>query len=170
MWQTQRFIISCHCWQTYCIAEMSGLWNISVWVQSWSDKIESDPVLISKIFENHQSDPVPIRQCKIMCFYFASWSKRTTRAILLFANHDWLKAKYFQKCLCFMRQNRHSLSAFPKFNKTVFIRHQKQKYYGSYFSVRRVQLFVLVKWQGHYTWSSVRSLLHDLNPKPKPKT
>ena len=39
-------------------AEMSGLWNFSVRVQSWSDKIESDPVLIRKIFENHLSDPV----------------------------------------------------------------------------------------------------------------
>ena len=41
-------------------------------VQSWYDKIESNPVLIRKIFENHQSDPVLILPCKIMCFYFAS--------------------------------------------------------------------------------------------------
>jgi len=26
----------------------------------WSDKIESDPVLIRKMFENHQTDPVLI--------------------------------------------------------------------------------------------------------------
>jgi len=37
-----------------------------------SDEIESDPVLVRKSFENHQSDPVPIRQCKIKNFYFAS--------------------------------------------------------------------------------------------------
>jgi len=30
------------------------------------------PHLIRKIFENHQSDPVLIRQCKIMYLYFAS--------------------------------------------------------------------------------------------------
>jgi len=36
--------------------EMSGLWNFSVRVQSWSDKIESDPVLF--------------RQCKIIYFPF----------------------------------------------------------------------------------------------------
>ena len=61
---------------------MSGLWNFSVRVLSWSDKIESDPILIHKIFENHQSDPVVIRQCKIINFSFASWGKRTAGAIL----------------------------------------------------------------------------------------
>jgi len=34
------------------VAEMSRLWNFSVRVQSWYDEIESDPVLIRKIFEN----------------------------------------------------------------------------------------------------------------------
>ena len=66
---------------------MSGLWNFSVRVQSWSDKIESDPVLIHKIFENHQSDPVPIREGKIIYPYFASWGKRTTGAIVPFAKY-----------------------------------------------------------------------------------
>jgi len=64
------------------VAEMSGLWNFLIRVQSWSDEIESDPVLFSKFFENHWSDPVLIHQCKIMYFYFASCSKRTTGAIL----------------------------------------------------------------------------------------
>ena len=108
---------SAHLWK----AEMSGLWNFSVRVQSWSDKIESDQVLIRKIFENHQSDPVLMRQCKIMYFYFASWGKISTRVILPFANYDWLEAKYFQQCLCLMRQNRHTLSAFPKFNKKYLL-------------------------------------------------
>jgi len=143
---------------------MSGLWNFSVRVQSWSDKIESDPVLIREILENHQSDPVLIHQCKIMHFYFASWGKRTIRAILPFANYDWLKAKYLQQCLWLMRQNRPSLSAFPKFNKKVSIRHQRQKHCWRYFAVRRVQLLGLVKWQGRCTWISVRSLLHNLKP------
>jgi len=35
-------------------------------------KIESDPVLIHKFFENHHSDPVLIRQGKRMYFCFAS--------------------------------------------------------------------------------------------------
>jgi len=133
-------------------AEMSGLWNFPVRVQSWSDKIESDPVVIRKIFQNHQSDPVLIRQCKIMYFYFASWGKRTTEAILPLlirqckimyfyfaswgkrtteailplAKYDCFKAKYFQQCFCPMRQNRHRLLALPKFSKEVFIRHQRQ--------------------------------------------
>ena len=145
--------------------EMSRLWNFSVRDQSWSDKIESDPVLIRRIFENHQSDPVLICQCKIMYFYFASWGKRTTWVILPFTNYDWLKAKYVQQCLCLMRQNRqHSLSAFPKFNKKVSIKHQRQKHCWSYFAVSRVQLLGLVKWQWQYTWISVRFLLHDLKP------
>jgi len=62
-------------------------------VQSWCNKIESNPVLIHKIFENRQSDPVLIRRCKIMYFYFVSWGKSTTGAILPLAKYDWLKAK-----------------------------------------------------------------------------
>jgi len=37
-----------------------------------SNRIESDAVLICKFFDNHQSDPVLIRLCKIMYLYFAS--------------------------------------------------------------------------------------------------
>jgi len=69
-------------WTGACLAEMSRLWNFSVRVQSWSDKIESDPVLIRKIFENHESDPVLIRQCKIMYFYFTSWGKIAPAVLL----------------------------------------------------------------------------------------
>jgi len=72
---------------------MSGLWNFSVRVQSCSDKIKSDPVLIRKIFENHQFDPVLLRQYKIMYFCFASWGKKTAGSILPLAIYDWLKAK-----------------------------------------------------------------------------
>jgi len=50
-------------------------------------------MLIRKIFENHQSDPVLIRQFKIMYFCFASWGKGTTGAILPLAKYNWLKAK-----------------------------------------------------------------------------
>jgi len=31
-------------------------------------KIESDPVVICKIFDNHRSDPLLIRQCETMYF------------------------------------------------------------------------------------------------------
>ena len=145
-------------------SEMSGLWNVSLRVQSWSDKIESDPVLIGKIFNNQQSDPVLIRQCKFIHFSFASWDKRTAGAILPLAKYDWLKAKQFQQCFCFMRQNRHSILVFPKFNKKVSIWLQKEKHCWSYFAIRRIRLLGLVKWQRWYIWISVRSLLHDLNP------
>jgi len=40
-----------------------SVWGFSVRVQSWSNKIEFDPVLIRKFFENLQSDPVLIRSC-----------------------------------------------------------------------------------------------------------
>jgi len=60
---------------------------------AWSDEIESDPVLIRKVVENRQSDPVMICQYKILYFYFASSGKRTTGAILPLAKYDWLKAK-----------------------------------------------------------------------------
>ena len=51
-------------------AEISRLWKILVWIQSWSEKIESDPVLICNIFENHQSDPV---QSISIRFRLSSW-------------------------------------------------------------------------------------------------
>jgi len=78
--------------------------------------------------------------------------QRTTGDILPLAKHNWLKAKYFQQCFCLVRQNRHSLLAFTKFNKEVSIRHQRQKHCWSYFAVRRDRLLGLVKWQGRYTW------------------
>ena len=148
----------------FAAPEISGLWNFSVRVQSWSDKIESNPVLIRKIFESHQSDPVLICQCKIIHFSFASCGKRTAGAILSLAKYDWLRAKYFQQCFCLMRQNTHSLLAFPQFNKEVSIWHQNEKHCWSYFSIRRILLLGLVKWQRWYTWISVKSLLHDLKP------
>ena len=93
-------------------------WTVKIFQsQSSPNTIESGPVLIRKIFENHQSDQVFICQCKTMYFYFASWGKKTIGAILPSAKYDWLKAKYFQQCFCLMGQNRHSLLVFPKFNK-----------------------------------------------------
>jgi len=49
---TLHHLIVCDPNTNRCRPEMSGLWNFSVRVKSWSDKIESDPVLIRKIFEN----------------------------------------------------------------------------------------------------------------------
>jgi len=74
-------------------AAMSGLGNFSVRDQSSSEKIESDPVLICKIFENHQSDPVCFHPCTTMYFYFSSWGKRAAGAVLPLAKYDCLKAK-----------------------------------------------------------------------------
>jgi len=61
-----------------------------------------------------------------------------------------------------MRQNRHSLLAFPKFNKEVSVWHQREMHCWSYFAIRRFRLLGLVKWQGRHTCISARSLLHDL--------
>jgi len=44
-----------------------------------------------------------------------------------------------------MRQNRHSLLAFPKFDKEVSIWHQKEMHCWSYFAIRRIQLLGLIK-------------------------
>jgi len=44
-----------------------------------------------------------------------------------------------------MRQNRHSLLAFPKFDKEVSIRVQKEKNCWSYLAIRRMRLLRLVK-------------------------
>jgi len=81
--------------------------------------IRSSPV--RKLFENHQSDPVLFRPCKTMNFYFASSYKNTTGAIWPFDKHGWLKAKEFQHCFSLVKQNRHSLLAYPKFNYEVSI-------------------------------------------------
>jgi len=45
-----------------------------------------------------------------------------------------------------MRQNRHSLLAFPKLNKEVSIWHQMEKHCWSYFAIRKIRLRGLVKW------------------------
>ena len=43
---------------------------------------------------------------------------------------------------------------------SVFIRLQGEKHCWSYFAIRRIRLLGLVKWQGRYSWISVRSSLH----------
>ena len=130
--------------------ETSRLWNFSVRVQSWSAKVESDPVLTCKIFENHQSDPVLIRPYKTMYFIL---SHEANRLILL---------------------------PFPKFNKAVFILSSEAKALLKLFAIRWSQLVELVKWQGWCAWlSECWSLSHglkhwtwtqNLNPKAKPIT
>jgi len=44
-----------------------------------------------------------------------------------------------------MRQIRHSLLAFPKFNDEVLFWHQREKHYWSYFAIGRIRLLGLVK-------------------------
>jgi len=134
-------------WHNLAQTRAERLWKFSVQVQSWSDKIDSDPVLIRKIFENHQSDPVLVHECKIICiFILPHEAKEILKVFLPLAKYDWLKAKLFQQCFCVMRQNRHSLLAFAKFNKEVSIWHQKEKHCWSSFAIRRIQLLGLVKW------------------------
>jgi len=133
------------------IKRHSGLWNFSVRVQSWSDEIESDPFLNWKIFENHQSDPVLIRKFKIMYFCFASLGKRITGAVLPLAKYNWLKAKLFQRCFCLLRQNRHSILAFLKFNNELSIWHQRDSTAWGYFVIKIIPMLGLVKWQGRHT-------------------
>jgi len=132
------------------LAEMSGLWNFSVRVQSWSDQIESNSVLIRKIFENHQSDPVLIRPCKIMNFYFASWGKSTTEAILPSAKYDWLKAKYCRSAFASWSKIDIAFWHFQSLTRHCLFCLMKQKHCWSYFAIRRIRLFGLVKWQGRY--------------------
>ena len=76
--------------------EMSGLGNFSVWGQSWSDKIKSDPAWSAKILKINspiQSGTAHKIAHTIMNVYFASRGKSTTGAILPSAKYDWLKAK-----------------------------------------------------------------------------
>jgi len=45
--------------------------------------------------------------------------------------------------------------AFPKFDKLVSIRHQREKHCWSYFAIRRIRLLGLVKRHGRYTGINV---------------
>jgi len=56
-----------------------------------------------------------------------------------------VESKIVSAVFCLMRQNRHSLFAFPKFNKEVSIWHQSEKHFWSYFAMRRIRLLGLVK-------------------------
>jgi len=55
------------------------------------------------------------------------------------------RLQQFQQCFCTMRQKRHSLLAFPKFNKEVSFKLQREKHCWSYFAIRRIRLLGLVK-------------------------
>jgi len=76
-----------------CSPNKQGSWALSpqkatplfVHLWSWSEKIESYPVLIYKISKNHQYDPVLIRPSKTMYFYFASWGKKHCWSYLAFS-------------------------------------------------------------------------------------
>jgi len=56
-----------------------------------------------------------------MNFYFALSYKNTTGAILPSDKHGWLKAKEFQRSFSLVGKNKHSLLAYPKFNKEVSV-------------------------------------------------
>jgi len=53
-----------------------------------------------------------------------------------------------------MKQNRHSLLAFPHFNNVMFILPSRQSTCWSYFAIGRTRFAELVKWQGWGTWIS----------------
>ena len=70
-----------------------------------------------------------------------------------------------------MKQNRHSVLAFPKFNKEMSIWHQSKKHFWSYFAIGRIRLH----------WSSEKDdtlglaigpsyTTCNLNPKPRLET
>ena len=129
-------------------AEMSGLKNFSVWVQSWFDKIESDPVLI--------------RKCLKIISPIQSWSA-CLKSCLFSLPHE---AKSMLELFCLQpntigwRQNS-SNSAFASWGKVdiafwhfqnlssqCLFCHQMQTQWWSYFAIRRVQLLGMVMWQG----------------------
>ena len=148
---------------------MSGLWNSLVRVQPCSEKIESDPNLIGKIFENHQSDPVLSANVK-SCIYILPHEAKQLLELLPLPKYDWLKAKELHQCFCIMRQNRYSLLAFPKFNKEVSIRLQREKHCWSYFAIRQSDCLDWSSDNDGTLWLA-RSLLHmTKNPTRKPKT
>jgi len=71
---------------------MSGLWKFLVRVQSWYEEIQSDPVMICKIFKSSvRSGPdLPIQN---HAFLFCLMNENTAAAIVLSAKYDCLKAK-----------------------------------------------------------------------------
>jgi len=59
------------------------------------------------------------------------------------------EGKIVQQCFCLMRQNSHSVLAFPKFYKQVSISHQREKHCWSNFAIRRIWL--VIAWIGQVT-------------------
>jgi len=57
--------------QSYPVLIRAHLCRVVVRDEQTVKFFSPSPVLICKMFENHYSDPVLIRQCKIMYFYFA---------------------------------------------------------------------------------------------------
>ena len=101
------------------VAEMSGLWNFSVRVQSWSAKIESDPVLIREMFENHQSDPVLIRPCKIVYFILLHEATALLELFCLWPNTIGCRQNISSSALASWWKTDTAFQNFKKFNKTV---------------------------------------------------
>jgi len=135
---------------------MSGLWSFSVRVQSWFDKIESDPVLIREIFENNQSGPVLIREifennqsgpvlihsCKIMNFYFASWGKSTTEAILPSAKYDWWRQSSCRTAFGSWGKIDIAFWHFPNLTRQSLFCLMKQKHCWRYFAIRKSDFWI----------------------------
>jgi len=142
VWEWRRYSIQ------YNTAEMSGLWNFSVQVQFWSNKIESEPVLILKIFEN------PIQ----------SWAAHVKSWIFILPHEAKASLELFclQPNMTGWRQNSCSMAFaswgkidiafwhFQYLTRQCLLCLMNQKHCWSYFAIRRIRFFELFKWQGRY--------------------
>jgi len=110
------------------------------------------PVLICKFFENRQSDPVLIRLCKIIDFYFASW------AVFLGRFRDPIRVPIIENRVPTFNENHHRVTRIKE-NRVLIIRKigslqvhigfltfslkkrfRRQNNYSSYFSFSQIRL------------------------------
>jgi len=61
-------------------------------------------------------------------FLFCLMRQNNYWSYFAFSQIQLTEGKIVQQCFSFMRQNSHSLLAFPKFNKEVSISHQREKH------------------------------------------
>ena len=82
-------------------AEMSGLWNFSFRVQSWSAKVESDPVLIRKFFKiisPIQSWSAHIKPCILFCLMSRASFCNFCNFFLQLPTASWILKIYVAQC------------------------------------------------------------------------
>ena len=106
-------------------------------IQSWSAKVKSCIFIL----------PHEAKELELFCLYSNMIGWRQNSFSSVFASWGKIDTAF----------------GITKFNK-VSIWHQKEKRCWSYFAIGKIRLLGLIKWQGRYTWISVRPLLHDLKP------